>query len=555
MRFSNYYNHEGRNRNIYSRNNLLGMTMKELLERELELAYQYNTIGIPADEELMNSEFAHQYQDENGFSHWQAGEKMPDNLVQQAEVQPQTTNQSKPVTNPQSAMQEMDKGNLSTQNLLQQPLNTISESISPKNGQLQCFESGINGFAQQKKSTEFPNLGTFAPNNEKHFMVDFQSDLNKIMQQKEKSPEEQAKQNLQKYVPLEDAGYTDEPYLTYEDLIGDETEEEKLAREQKEIETFDKLFEEELNKNDKTQNAEPYLTYEELLGLEPQSENAKEVPPTEEMLRKQMEENGVPTGGASGIQENWDKNGKIYYTDENGRKINPNLLEKVKYGAEDSVNAFKEYLNRDFDKDAPMNFEEKAVQKVIESGLNKTLPMSSNATLNGMHNMKASRKEKDVIVHENLTSLENSKTKDILKKLGAKDTDKGTIYNFNSEVSQSFKNSPELEAYLTNIRDDVIKGKPLKDSSLYYGFDFKDLLNGNFEKIDRHNMARKITLLNPHVDENGIFTCDLVDYSNFADEPVKNIPTFFNRWGYKMQEKGLYNNHYQIIKIRKKVNW
>lgn len=33
MRFSNYYNHEGRNRNIYSRNNLLGMTMKELLER------------------------------------------------------------------------------------------------------------------------------------------------------------------------------------------------------------------------------------------------------------------------------------------------------------------------------------------------------------------------------------------------------------------------------------------------------------------------------------------------------------------------------------------
>ena len=53
MLFEKYFNHEGGNRNIYSRKNLLGMSLEELLKRELELAYQYNTIGIPEDDDLV----------------------------------------------------------------------------------------------------------------------------------------------------------------------------------------------------------------------------------------------------------------------------------------------------------------------------------------------------------------------------------------------------------------------------------------------------------------------------------------------------------------------
>ena len=88
MRFSNYYNHEGGNRNIYSRRNLLGMTMKEILERELELAYQYNTIGIPDDDELMNSQNAYQY-DDNGVQRWSSGQKTPEQMLaeQQKRIQ------------------------------------------------------------------------------------------------------------------------------------------------------------------------------------------------------------------------------------------------------------------------------------------------------------------------------------------------------------------------------------------------------------------------------------------------------------------------------------
>ena len=28
-----------------------------------------------------------------------------------------------------------------------------------------------------------------------------------------------------------------------------------------------------------------------------------------------------------------------------------------------------------------------------------------------------------------------------------------------------------------------------------------------------------------------------------------------NKWGYDMQERGLYKNYYIVINIRKKVNW
>lgn len=521
MRFSNYYNHEGRNRNIYSRNNLLRMTMKELLERELELAYQYNTIGIPADEELMNSEFAHQYQDENGFSHWQAGEKMPDNLVQQAEVQPQTTNQSKPVTNPQPAIQEMDKENLSTQNLQQQPLNTISESISQKNGQLQGFESEMNGFAQQKKSTEFPNLGTFAPNDEKHFMVDFQSDLNKIMQQKEKSPEEQAKQNLQKYVPLEDARYTDEPYLTYEDLLGDETEEEMLARERKEIETFDKLFEEELNKNDKTQNTEPYLTYEELLGLEPQSENAKEVPPTEEMLRKQMEENGVPTGGASGMNSMSDMT--------MGAHLQNLVAKNIATSAEHPEREYyKVALNLDKLKTSPVKQE-----CFFKNNELLTLKDINNTELNNAIKNSLARAKKTSVEKLDHNILENT---DVV------------VAKPNSGLTTIAKQSPDLNKFISSHINELKSGKIISGS---FPFEFEQKNDSSKVKKNKFSMSRTIhntDVCNMKMESDGTVSLTLVDYYDFAPGGG-----FINDNAYRQQFNGKLQNYALIVPIRIKL--
>lgn len=235
-------------------------------------------------------------------------------------------------------------------------------------------------------------------------------------------------------------------------------------------------------------------------------------------------------------------------------------LSKIKNIPQNLYNTAKnkvfEYANRDFDRNAPKTLEEIAVQSGIEKAMNPILPMASNATRNGMHDMEAAKQQENVKVYDNLESLEDTKLKDTLKRIGAKDSDKGAVYGIGSRESEAFSNSPELDAFLTKNRANVIAGKPLEDSSLYYDADSKDALPwNNPKKYDRYATARKITLVNPKVDENGIFTCDLVDYSNFDDEPVNSAGTYLNKWGYKMQEKGHYKPHYQVIKIRKKVNW
>lgn len=56
MKYKDYYNFELGNRDIYSRNDILGMTVQDLFDNELPLSYQYNTIGIPKDDESVNSE-------------------------------------------------------------------------------------------------------------------------------------------------------------------------------------------------------------------------------------------------------------------------------------------------------------------------------------------------------------------------------------------------------------------------------------------------------------------------------------------------------------------
>lgn len=296
----------------------------------------------------------------------------------------------------------------------------------------------------------------------------------------------------------------DEPYLKYEDLLPDETDEEREAREARELEAFNKAW-------DKANGVE------------------------------EKDADGVPTGGAADISE------KIVDSIEGIKNIPQDLLQKTKNKVFDNA-------NRDFDRNAPMTLEEKFVQQGIETLGRGSFPMASDATRNGMHDMQAAKNQNNVKVYDNLESLEDTKLKDTLKKIGAKNSDKGAIYDVGSRESEAFSNSPELDAYLTKNRANVLAGKPLEDTYLYYDANTEDA-RSNQKKYDRYATARKITMVNPKVDENGIFTCDLVDYSNFEDEPVNSVGTYLNKWGYKMQEKGHYKPHYQIIKIRKKVNW
>ena len=128
----------------------------------------------------------------------------------------------------------------------------------------------------------------------------------------------------------------------------------------------------------------------------------------------------------------------------------------------------------------------------------------------------------------------------------------GGIYFDTDQEAKSFSNSPELDAYLESVKEDIKSGKTLRDTSFLYNAVDKDAYK-NPKRYDRYAFARKISVVNPNVDEDGYFTCDLVDYSDFKDENVDSIGTYLNKWGYKMQEKGKYKPHYQIVKIRRRI--
>ena len=82
MNFKNYLNRITGNNNIYSRSGMMGMTLKELLEREKELVHQYRNIGIPEDEELELSPDVEKRTDSNGNQGWFS------RLAQASEFQP-----------------------------------------------------------------------------------------------------------------------------------------------------------------------------------------------------------------------------------------------------------------------------------------------------------------------------------------------------------------------------------------------------------------------------------------------------------------------------------
>lgn len=83
MKYKNYYNFELGNRDIYSRNDILGMTVQDLLDKELSLSYQYNTIGIPKDDELIASPNTHQYTNANGKLRWRSSSKTTEELLEE----------------------------------------------------------------------------------------------------------------------------------------------------------------------------------------------------------------------------------------------------------------------------------------------------------------------------------------------------------------------------------------------------------------------------------------------------------------------------------------
>ena len=102
MKYKNYYNFELGNRDIYSHNDILGMTVQDLFDNELPLSYQYNTIGIPKDDELTASPNTHQYTNANGKLRWRSSSKTTEELLE--EERQRRAEQEAEISNAQSQL-------------------------------------------------------------------------------------------------------------------------------------------------------------------------------------------------------------------------------------------------------------------------------------------------------------------------------------------------------------------------------------------------------------------------------------------------------------------
>ena len=272
------------------------------------------------------------------------------------------------------------------------------------------------------------------------------------------------------------------------------------------------------------------------LNLETDTAENTETPETPD-LSVTKDEEGTPTGGASEVNNIIDSGIEKYLDLPTG-----------------TIDSLRRYRDNGISDDNNMNLWEEIQGAIYENLLHKYFPMSSDATKNGMHKLEIAKKDKNVSIIRDLNTLNNQKQKAILKSMGAKEENSGIIYHEASDISQKFKNSPELEAHIAKIRDSVLNGNELKDEKIVFESSKSDFI-GNKEKIDRHAFIHNAMITNQKVDEHGVYTCDLLDFSDFDDKPIETLLDIPNKWGYDMQERKLYKNFYIIIKIRKKVNW
>ena len=239
---------------------------------------------------------------------------------------------------------------------------------------------------------------------------------------------------------------------------------------------------------------------------------------------------------------------------DNANNIINNGIEKFLDLPNGTIDTINRYKNEGFDDNNDMNLWEEAQDILYEKILHPLFPMSSEATINGMHDLKIAQKDKNAFIYDRLDSIGNPKNINILKSLGAKDSDKGILYNEHSKIAQDFKNSPELESHLANIRNKVLNGEPLPDIDIYFESSRSDFLQNN-DKIDRHAFIHAAKMVDQKVDDKGIYTCKILDYSNFGKKSVERLLDIPNNWGYNMQERGKYKNFFIIVNIRKRVNW
>lgn len=463
------YKNKYRDRNrIYSLEELSDMSLSSMYDNKDEYVDQFNSIGLPTEDELEKSPYTRKVTDAidvNGdimSPFWETYE--PDNISTFTSTQNDISARNGILkSGPSIKMEEVD----TTKKMPQE----IDESFAPIQKPTQNA-SIIPSTADIILSTR----------------PKWQDELDKILGIDRKNTKTQ---NIQ----------TPDIFANYNE--------------------FDKVFNvEQIPKE--TKNSDLYPK-QEMKVNSPETPNNQVVKtdiekPSEKKFELKVEKNGFSLDMLKDKIKSFIREGKENLTLEN---IKDNIINEIYNMKEQNTNKKTVY--------------ERLQEDIYKKYAKFKYPMSAEATQNGMDDMKAAKQNPNAVVYNSYENISNKDVRDKFKELKIPKDAKGVEYDITSKESQKIVNSPEME----QIIKETLNGK--KVTAVNFG-GFNDL------KFS----IQHATVVNPKI-ENGEFTCQVVDFSDFEKRKPKGHAEIPNNWGYQMQKKGYYKNYFTVYNIRKKI--
>ena len=564
MRFSKYFNHESGNRNIYTQNNLLHMTLDELLEKELELAYQYNTIGIPLDEELLSSSYAHQYMAEKGLPRWRAGEEMSNvskqkmmegfgddataeqmpevyqseiNPKEQAQIQPAAAQTQEDINWGQVAqlageglkfgidkikqrrseaqipsMQPQTNQNPIPADIASQDLKQLlpqGDVPAQENPQIQTTQKPKNPWGERLlKMAAVAADGIANPKSESEIWNQVAQSLGKgirfgIDKYKQKRSKVEGVATGTEPVIGQEALENSEDFVEEIENKPDFTLLPRLTEREPEYSWGDKRYVNSLQGRQTNETESEYVKRVIEEGFERERPIVKEEPYlTYEELYGEPE--GTPTGAAVGIQKN-------------AEQIDSTLIEKT------------------FDK----ILQNKEITR-------KFFPAAADMYTDSVTDFSRARVNKNAKVLENMDSLD-SNTVAALRKYGVRSDEKGVYYDEGSDISKKFGKSKELKQAVERALESKKSGG-FKGEDLDFEAGLKDVFS-NMAQVDKYSSIQHAKLIDAYVDKQGRKHGRFIDNYDFKKRSSWNPKNIPNNYGHNLQKKGLLKNYYTVIDV------
>lgn len=519
MNYNNYLNKESGKQDIYTKNSLLKMTLQDIIDKEMELSYQYNTIGIPADEDMYASPYVRQYTAESGLPMWTSATDVINNLQSLRQFASQPNFFPKGLKSTQEMMEEERRKRLMRQQQnSEMDLDTTQADdmmkpleVNPDANALNMEpEEQINPFenwstksqpVQQTSNTNslVGNIGNLANKLSQKFGNPMEEKLGlKVPEEESITPNTRAGIAQKMNVPIEDRGIVPQ------------------------------------NKTPKKGGIAPLQEQKYTLRTDPMWDDMKR-----EMLdpniaaQKKLQE----ARELDAFNQAWDR-------------IHGETVEKKQNLSEalflEDFNDKSNVLYGHVKKDNRMTFGEKLLDKFLQKNLiRKVYPSAADMYTDSRTDFSRARNNEHVEILESMDNLNNKTVKE-LKKYGVHSNERGVYHNENSEMSKKLGKSKELkEAFNKNIES--IKNKNFNTEDLDFNAKLVDAVI-NRDKFDRHSSIQHAKLIDAYIDENAKKHARVIDNYDFNKRPdtLKNIP---NNHGYSLQEKGALENYYTIMDV------